>query len=112
MPLDTPGITPHARRDSLGVRGLGCMDLEFEDVRVPASARIGEAGRGFRLAMRALEGGRVAIAAQALGVGRRRSTRRSPTRAAARRSASRSAASRRFSFSSRIWRPTWRPRAC
>ncbi len=39
------------------------------DVRVEASAQLGEAGRGFRVAMRALEGGRVAIAAQALGVG-------------------------------------------
>jgi alkylation response protein AidB-like acyl-CoA dehydrogenase len=68
VPLDTPGITRHPL-DSLGVRGLGCMDLQLQDVRVPASARIGEAGRGFRLAMRALEGGRIAIAAQALGIG-------------------------------------------
>lgn len=68
VPMATPGI---ARRpqDSLGVRGLGCMDLEFKDVRVDASALLGETGRGFRLAMRALEGGRIAIAAQALGVG-------------------------------------------
>ncbi len=68
VPMDAPGIrrTPS---DSLGVRGLGCMDLEFDDVRVEAGALLGEAGRGFRIAMRALEGGRVAIAAQALGVG-------------------------------------------
>jgi butyryl-CoA dehydrogenase len=45
------------------------MDLSLDDVRLDAGARLGEAGRGFRLAMRALEGGRVAIAAQALGVG-------------------------------------------
>ncbi len=68
VPLDTPGITRRAT-DSLGVRGLGCMDLVFEDVRVDSSALVGAAGRGFRLAMRALEGGRIAIAAQALGVG-------------------------------------------
>lgn len=68
VPLETPGITRRAT-DSLGVRGLGCMDLEFRDVRVDASALLGEAGRGFRLAMRALEGGRIAIAAQALGIG-------------------------------------------
>ena len=68
VPLDTPGLgrTP---LDSLGVRGLGCMDLAFDDVRVPADARLGEPGHGWRIAMRALEGGRVAIAAQALGVG-------------------------------------------
>ena len=68
VPLNTPGISRRAS-DSLGVRGLGCTDLEFKDVRVDASAMLGEPGRGFRLAMRALEGGRVAIAAQALGVG-------------------------------------------
>ena len=68
VPMSTPGVrkTPS---DSLGVRGLGCMDLELEGVRLDAGARLGEAGRGFRVAMRALEGGRVAIAAQALGVG-------------------------------------------
>ena len=66
------------------------------------SARPGE---GFRIAMWALDGGRVAIAAQALGVGRRRSTRRWRTRRRARRSASRSATTRR---SSGCW-PTWRP---
>jgi butyryl-CoA dehydrogenase len=68
VPLNTPGITRKAS-DSLGVRGLGCTDIEFKDVRVDSSAMLGEIGRGFRLAMRALEGGRVAIAAQALGVG-------------------------------------------
>jgi alkylation response protein AidB-like acyl-CoA dehydrogenase len=68
MPMDSAGLrkTPS---DSLGVRGLGCMDLELDGVRVDAAAQLGEAGRGFRVAMRALEGGRVAIAAQALGVG-------------------------------------------
>jgi alkylation response protein AidB-like acyl-CoA dehydrogenase len=68
VPLSSPGISQRPS-DSLGVRGLGCMDLEFRQVHVDASALLGESGRGFRLAMRALEGGRVAIAAQALGVG-------------------------------------------
>lgn len=68
VPMSVPGISRRAQ-DSLGVRGLGCMDLDFRDVRVPEEARLGERGRGFRLAMRALEGGRVAIAAQALGIG-------------------------------------------
>lgn len=69
VPLDRPGINRVPSPDSLGVRGLGCMDLEFDEVRVGAGALLGESGRGFRIAMRALEGGRVAIAAQALGVG-------------------------------------------
>ena len=68
VPLATPGLS-RAPSDSLGVRGLGCMDLVLDDVRVGADAVLGEIGRGFRLAMRALEGGRIAIAAQALGVG-------------------------------------------
>ena len=68
VPLGLPGIS-RTPSDSLGVRGLGCMDLTFADVRVEAHAILGTLGRGFRIAMRALEGGRVAIAAQALGVG-------------------------------------------
>jgi butyryl-CoA dehydrogenase len=69
VPLDSAGITRIAADDSLGVRGLGCMDLEFRDVRVDADCLLGAPGEGFRLALWALEGGRVAIAAQALGVG-------------------------------------------
>ena len=68
VPMDTPGITRRARDESLGVRGLGCMDLEF-DVAVGADQVLGPLDQGFRLAMWALEGGRVAIAAQALGIG-------------------------------------------
>ena len=69
VPMDTPGIHRAATADSLGVRGLGCMDLELTNVRVDADALLGPTGDGFRIAMRALDGGRVAIAAQALGVG-------------------------------------------
>jgi butyryl-CoA dehydrogenase len=68
IPMDTPGITRTARADSLGVRGLGCMDLQL-DIDVGDDAVLGPVDQGFRLAMWALEGGRVAIAAQALGIG-------------------------------------------
>src|SRR5712692_10422759 len=68
VPMETPGITRTARADSLGVRGLGCMDLDF-DVRVGDDQVLGAVDQGFRLAMWALEGGRIAIAAQALGIG-------------------------------------------
>jgi alkylation response protein AidB-like acyl-CoA dehydrogenase len=68
VPMDAPGITRTARADSLGVRGLGCMDLEF-DVQVNDDQVLGAVDQGFRLAMWALQGGRVAIAAQALGIG-------------------------------------------
>lgn len=69
VPLDTPGLTKSVTADSLGVRGLGCMDLELKNVRVDADALLGAPGDGFHIAMWALDGGRVAIAAQALGVG-------------------------------------------
>ena len=69
VPLDTPGVHMTPSPESLGVHGLGCMDIDLKDVRVDAGALLGESGHGFRVAMRALEGGRVAIAAQALGVG-------------------------------------------
>lgn len=69
VPADTPGMTRHVTTDSLGVRGLGCMDIELENVRVDASSLLGAPGEGFHVAMWALDGGRVAIAAQALGVG-------------------------------------------
>jgi butyryl-CoA dehydrogenase len=69
VPLDSPGIKRKARNDSLGVRGLGCMDVSFEDVRVDSSQLLGGPGKGFSIARWALDGGRVAIAAQAIGVG-------------------------------------------
>lgn len=68
VPMDAAGITRTARADSLGVRGLGCMDLEF-DVAVGDDQVLGPVDQGFRLAMWALQGGRVGVAAQALGIG-------------------------------------------
>ncbi|HEY7286022.1 MAG TPA: acyl-CoA dehydrogenase family protein [Vicinamibacterales bacterium] len=68
VPMNMPGITRTARADSLGVRGLGCMDLDI-DVEVADDQVLGHVDQGYRLAMWALQGGRVAIAAQALGIG-------------------------------------------
>jgi alkylation response protein AidB-like acyl-CoA dehydrogenase len=68
VPMDSDGITRTARADSLGVRGLGCMDLDF-DVLVADDQVLGSIDQGFRGAMWALQGGRVGIAAQALGIG-------------------------------------------
>ena len=69
VPTGTAGLRAETAADSLGVRGLGCRDIDLDDVRVGADAMLGAAGEGFRIAMWALDGGRVAIAAQALGVG-------------------------------------------
>lgn len=71
VPFETPGVMLLPRRDSLGVRGLGCLDLSLEDVLVGAEWRLGAEGEGFQIARWALDGGRVAIGAQALGVGQR-----------------------------------------
>jgi len=68
VPMDAPGITRASRDDSLGVRGLGCRDLEL-DLHVSDEQVLGPVDQGFPLAMWTLQGGRVAIAAQALGIG-------------------------------------------
>ena len=67
--LRAHGITAFLVRSMPGVRGLGCMDLAFSGVRVPSDHVVGAVNEGFKVAMWALEGGRVAIAAQALGIG-------------------------------------------
>jgi alkylation response protein AidB-like acyl-CoA dehydrogenase len=69
VPLNLSGITRTSRDDSLGVRGLGCMDLDL-DLMVTEASVLGAVNGGYPLAMWALQGGRVAIAAQALGIGR------------------------------------------
>ena len=69
VPAATTGLRAEPGADSLGVRGLGCRDVELKDVQVGADAMLGAPGEGFQIAMWALDGGRVAIAAQALGIG-------------------------------------------
>jgi butyryl-CoA dehydrogenase len=68
VPMNARGIVRTARADSLGVRGLGCMDLDF-DITAGDDQVLGAPNEGFALAMWGLQGGRVAIAAQALGIG-------------------------------------------
>ena len=70
IPSTTAGLTLTDLNDALGVRGLGATDVVLDDVRVGPEALIGAVGLGFDIAMRALDGGRIAIAAQALGIGR------------------------------------------
>ena len=69
VPADAPGLRAGATVDSLGVRGLGCRHIDLDDVRVGPAGLVGQEGDGFSMAMWALDGGRVAIAAQALGIG-------------------------------------------
>jgi alkylation response protein AidB-like acyl-CoA dehydrogenase len=63
-----PGFIVGAKEDKLGIRGSDTHTLMFQDVRVPVANRIGEEGFGFKFAMKTLSGGRIGIAAQALGI--------------------------------------------
>ncbi|MBK1438684.1 acyl-CoA dehydrogenase [Parapedobacter sp. ISTM3] len=62
------GFTVGPKENKLGIRGSDTHSLHFSDVKVPKENRIGEDGFGFKFAMKTLEGGRIGIAAQALGI--------------------------------------------
>lgn len=63
-----PGFEIGPKEDKLGIRGSDTHTLQFNDVKVPKENRIGEDGFGFKFAMKTLSGGRIGIAAQALGI--------------------------------------------
>lgn len=65
---DMPGFVVGKKEDKLGIRGSDTHSLMFQDVKVPKANRIGEDGFGFKFAMKTLSGGRIGIAAQALGI--------------------------------------------
>ncbi len=65
---DTPGITLGPHEDKMGMRSSDTHSVMFTDVKVPKENRIGEDGFGFKFAMKVLEGGRIGIASQALGI--------------------------------------------
>src|SRR5439155_672209 len=64
----TKGFVVPKTEDKLGIRASDTAELVFEDCRVPAANRLGEEGMGFGIALAALDGGRVGIAAQAVGL--------------------------------------------
>lgn len=65
---DSPGFQVGKKEDKMGIRGSDTHSIMFSDVKVPKSHRIGEDGFGFKFAMKVLSGGRIGIAAQALGI--------------------------------------------
>ncbi len=65
---DTPGISLGPHEEKMGMRSSDTHSVMFTDVRVPKKNRIGEEGMGFKIAMKILDGGRLGIAAQALGI--------------------------------------------
>jgi butyryl-CoA dehydrogenase len=64
----TPGFSVSKTEDKLGIRASDTAELVFEECRVPAASRIGEEGQGFRIALTAIDGGRIGIATQAVGI--------------------------------------------
>ena len=68
MEQDMEGFVVGAKEDKLGIRASDTHTLMFNDVKVPKENRIGEDGFGFKFAMKTLGGGRIGIAAQALGI--------------------------------------------
>ncbi|MEO7730887.1 MAG: acyl-CoA dehydrogenase [Kofleriaceae bacterium] len=70
LPMKTKGVRTGPPDDKMGIRGSKSSQIYLDDVRLPADALLGEVGGGFRIAMSTLDGGRIGIAAQALGIGR------------------------------------------
>jgi alkylation response protein AidB-like acyl-CoA dehydrogenase len=68
VPTDTPGYTATPIKGKLGLRAQDTAELSFVDVRVPDSARLGEVGDGFKVAMSALDNGRISLAAGSVGI--------------------------------------------
>ncbi len=66
---DTPGLTVGKHEKKTGIRGSSTTELILENVRVPATSVLGEVDRGFMIAMETLDGGRIGVAAQGVGIG-------------------------------------------
>ena len=64
----TPGFTFGKKEKKMGIRSSPTMELVFEDCRIPGGNLLGEEGSGFKVAMKTLDGGRIGIGAQALGI--------------------------------------------
>lgn len=65
---DTPGFSVGTKEKKLGIRGSATCELIFEDCRIPKENLLGKEGIGFKVAMKTLDGGRIGIASQALGI--------------------------------------------
>jgi alkylation response protein AidB-like acyl-CoA dehydrogenase len=64
----TPGLKPGKHEDKLGLRASETVPITFDDCRIPEDALLGQLDQGFRVAMMALDGGRIGIASQAIGI--------------------------------------------
>ena len=65
---DSEGFSIGKKEEKMGIRGSSTCELIFKDVKVPKENLLGKLGEGFKIAMKTLDGGRIGIAAQALGI--------------------------------------------
>jgi butyryl-CoA dehydrogenase len=68
VPTDAPGFSLGAKEDKLGIRASSTANLIMDQVRIPATNLVGNLGEGFKIAMTTLDGGRIGVAGQALGI--------------------------------------------
>jgi len=68
LPKDTPGFEVGKHENKMGIRSASCTELVFNDCRLPVSSRLGNENKGLKIALTVLDGGRVGIAAQAIGI--------------------------------------------
>mmetsp|Transcript_19635 Transcript_19635/g.42293 ORF Transcript_19635/g.42293 Transcript_19635/m.42293 type:complete len:415 (+) Transcript_19635:109-1353(+) len=68
VPTDVPGFSLGAKEDKLGIRASSTANLIMEQVRIPKDNLLGAEGQGFKIAMQTLDGGRIGVAGQALGI--------------------------------------------
>ncbi|XP_005987208.2 short-chain specific acyl-CoA dehydrogenase, mitochondrial [Latimeria chalumnae] len=68
VPMPTPGLSLGKKEDKLGIRASSTANLIFEDCKIPKENLLGQPGLGFKIAMETLDGGRIGIASQALGI--------------------------------------------
>ena len=69
--VDTPGFTLGKKEDKMGINASDTRELIFQDCRIPKENLLGKEGMGFKIAMATLDGGRIGISAQALGIAQR-----------------------------------------
>jgi len=70
LDMKTPGVSVGRPEKKLGIKASPTASIVLEDVKIPVQNRLGEEGEGFRVAMQTLDGGRIGIAAQAVGIAR------------------------------------------
>jgi butyryl-CoA dehydrogenase len=68
VPMDAPGFSLGAKEEKLGIKASSTSNLIMDQVRIPKDSLLGEPGQGFKIAMQTLDGGRIGVAGQALGI--------------------------------------------